>query len=470
MQLSFLQLKDGRQRYSTYFFIFSLTFLLGLVGTHARLSVSNLSVFWPVNAVDAALIYRLRLARKPICYIVAYAALVIQNSLSWGWLPATFTLNAANIVFIFVLAEMLTRSKTVNQDKDDIAAFFHVILACFVASVICAAVGAPLQQGTTFAEPNIGQALFSWFSEQFFTAMICLPILLSVSGTLKPRRTALSWKNTLPLLSLLVSQGLSLMIGPFAILLLTLPALTWCAVVYPLWLVQTITLCTGCLLLIMASLHLPMILGIWGHSLTYLLAFLRLCIAAGIFSPLLMAIYAGNIRRLNLRLKKQASYDFLTNTLSRYGLSEVLNQYSATRQYHDAGVNMMLIDADHFKKINDNFGHACGDEVLKHIAAIINETVPTPRLVSRIGGEEFVVVCFGYAPPVFYALADTVRRAICDSPFSHARQDVSVTISIGVAHAEHPSPDLEKTVWGLFPLADENLYTAKREGRNRTVQ
>ena len=471
MQSSFLPLKES-SRYTPYLLLFAMAFALGLLGTHTRISALNLSVFWPANAVAAALIHRMNLARRPTAYLATYAGLILQDYLHWGWSLPTFMFNAANVAFIVVLAPWLSRVKYIRQGQHDFAAFLQLVLACLVASAACAAVGGPSQQATHFAYAQLGQAVFGWFSEQFYTAILCLPFLLSLfSGAVRVEHPiGLTWRNTLPLASLLISIGLSLPLGPFLILMLVLPALTWCAISYPLWLVQLVTLGTGCAQLILTSVHLPGFAGMLGHSVPYLLSLMRLAIAAAILSPLLIAINMSTIRKLNLKLRQQASYDFLTSTLSRFGLADALNKYTAQREYREASINMMLIDVDHFKKINDSFGHVCGDQVLKHIAAIVHDTVPEPRLVSRIGGEEFMVVCFGYAPPVFYALADTVRLAIADTPLTHERRDVPVTISIGIAHAEQTGANLEKTVWGLFPHADENLYLAKRDGRNRTVQ
>ena len=471
MQPRFLPLKES-PRYTPYLFLFFVAFALGLLGTHTRISALNLSVFWPANAAAAALIHRMNLARRPTAYIATYAGLILQDYLHWGWGLPTFMFNAANIAFVVVLAPWLSRVKLIRQGQNDFAAFLQLILACLVASAACAAVGGPSQQATHFAYAQLGQALFGWFTEQFYTSILCLPFLLSLFGGAVriERPIILTWRNMLPLLCLLISIGLSLSIGPFLILMLVLPALTWCAISYPLWLVQLIILSTGCVQLIVASAHVSSLVGLWGHSIPYLLSLMRLAIAAAILSPLLIAINMSTIRKLNFKLRQQASYDFLTSTLSRFGLDDALNKYTAQREYRETSINMMLIDVDHFKKINDSFGHACGDQVLKHIATIVHDTVPEPRLISRIGGEEFMVVCFGYAPPVFYALADTVRLAIADTPLMHERRDVPVTISIGIAHAEQTGINLEKTVWSLFPHADENLYLAKRDGRNRTVQ
>jgi diguanylate cyclase (GGDEF)-like protein len=470
MQLSFPYLKDDK-RYPNYLLVFILTFLVSLAGSYTRLADLNLAIFWPANVINAVLFFRLRYVYNPLAYAAAYAAMVTEDGLTSGWDGSeALTLNAANVVFIFVLGALLTRSPAISQRRESITAFFHSVLACLVAAASCAVIGALAQQSSRFAVARFDEAFLSWFSEQFYTSMLCLPILLSLPGAFITRMSVPTWKNALPLLFLLASLAVSMMIGPFAILVLPLPALTWCAIVYPVWVVQLITLCTGCLQLIMAAGHLHELANVWGRTFNQQVVILRLGISALIFSPLLMAINAATIRRLNSRLMRQASYDHLTNTLSRYGLADALNQYGNSGVYHHSPVNVMLIDVDHFKQINDNHGHTSGDEVLKRIASVINDALPAPRLVSRLGGEEFVAVGFGYTQQAFYTLADALRQRIADTLFICGQERVSITVSIGLAHAERPYPDMESAVLRLIPRADENLYIAKRQGRNRTVQ
>ncbi|NUA45688.1 putative diguanylate cyclase YcdT [Dickeya solani] len=300
--------------------------------------------------------------------------------------------------------------------------------------------------------------------------MLFLPLLLTLRSQIPLRFPALRLPDALPLLLLLLSICVAPLLGPVAILAFPLPALTWCAIVYPLWLIRLITLCIGSAELILTAEHVYALYGSQDPLFMHQVTIARIGIAATIFSPLMMATNARTIRLLNARLLQQASHDFLTETLSRYGFTEALTAQDQSVKSRQNSVNIMLIDIDHFKNINDSFGHDCGDEILRQVATVIKQTIPTQGLVSRIGGEEFAVVCFNHTPSAFYRLADGLRQAIQQTAFMFNQQPVPVTVSIGIAHAPTQGKHLVDTVHQLFPLADKNLYTAKREGRNRTIQ
>lgn len=130
-------------------------------------------------------------------------------------------------------------------------------------------------------------------------------------------------------------------------------------------------------------------------------------------------------------------------------------------------VSCLMFDIDHFKAVNDTYGHAVGDEVLKEIANRTNRNLRNFDLVARLGGEEFVVVMPDSDGQCAAAVAERLRRRICEEPFvvSAPVGSVDVSISIGIAVAEHPGEMAE----GLIKRADDALYEAKRTGRNRTV-
>ncbi|MGL9735570.1 MAG: GGDEF domain-containing protein [Symbiopectobacterium sp.] len=112
----------------------------------------------------------------------------------------------------------------------------------------------------------------------------------------------------------------------------------------------------------------------------------------------------------------QASHDLLTHLLSRYGFNDALNRYGKILCYRQAAINVMLVDIDHLKTINDSYGHDNGDYVLKHVANLIKQSIPEPGLVSRIGEEEFAAVCFDFSEQDFFALAEHLRMQIHDTP------------------------------------------------------
>jgi diguanylate cyclase (GGDEF)-like protein len=123
-----------------------------------------------------------------------------------------------------------------------------------------------------------------------------------------------------------------------------------------------------------------------------------------------------------------------------------------------------LIDIDHFKKMNDNYGHAAGDEFLRQIARILREMVRETDLLARYGGEEFAVICTSTTIEGATVLAEKVRTSIAESSFivDETMRPRSATVSIGVARYRGNRTD-------LFNSADAALYRAKDQGRNCVV-
>jgi diguanylate cyclase (GGDEF)-like protein len=122
--------------------------------------------------------------------------------------------------------------------------------------------------------------------------------------------------------------------------------------------------------------------------------------------------------------------------------------------------SLLLIDIDHFKQFNDQFGHAAGDEVLRRIARDIMANLRSTDFVFRFGGEEFVVVCHGLTSEPALVLSERIRREIAGNP--SATETDRVTVSIGVATCTQDAPDYD----ALFLEADRRLYLAKAAGRN----
>jgi diguanylate cyclase (GGDEF)-like protein len=163
-----------------------------------------------------------------------------------------------------------------------------------------------------------------------------------------------------------------------------------------------------------------------------------------------------SLLKLQRHTRKLAQTDPLTGLLNRRALIE---QALAAGQQED--LRLMLIDIDHFKKINDSHGHDTGDQVLIEVAALLAMQVDLRGSVARIGGEEFAIV--GFAEDLPEALALGLLADLRNQPMPHGGQ---VTISIGLASG---SVACEDDWRDLFNAADRALYIAKAEGRNRAV-
>ncbi|MEK9775547.1 MAG: GGDEF domain-containing protein [Quisquiliibacterium sp.] len=172
--------------------------------------------------------------------------------------------------------------------------------------------------------------------------------------------------------------------------------------------------------------------------------------------------FSSRLWEENERLGIEARHDLLTNLLNRRSfdddLSQLINQGSPTQ----GGWSMLVIDIDRFKSINDAYGHAAGDRVLKGVASILQEAVPPGMNLYRYGGEEFVVLCPGPADAA-RALGESLRTAVAKADLMRAG-DQPVTISVGVT--ERRQEDDSRSV---FQRADGALYEAKQKGRNQVV-
>lgn len=167
--------------------------------------------------------------------------------------------------------------------------------------------------------------------------------------------------------------------------------------------------------------------------------------------------------RIRRQWEQAASTDYLTGLSNRRTLMTAGERRFANARDKPAGMALALIDIDHFKSINDRYGHDVGDLALKHVAAQLVSACREPELPARQGGEEFVVLFEGVDAAHAQAVGERLRRAVADTPFSSGELTLPLTVSIGVAVRTAADHDFDQ----LLRRADEALYAAKAGGRNR---
>ncbi len=164
------------------------------------------------------------------------------------------------------------------------------------------------------------------------------------------------------------------------------------------------------------------------------------------------------IRKQNEKLQELASRDALTGAINRRALFEHFESMWNTKDDHQIGMVAMMMDIDHFKKLNDKHGHAAGDSVLKSVVKVLHATVADRGIVGRYGGEEFCVIVADCTTEEGLEIAERIRQNIQ----TELRTPYAVTTSVGISSSLNGAP----TMQSLLEQADKSLYAAKHGGRN----
>jgi two-component system cell cycle response regulator len=158
--------------------------------------------------------------------------------------------------------------------------------------------------------------------------------------------------------------------------------------------------------------------------------------------------------------------DALTGAHNREHFDTQLRAELSYARRHNTDVSLVIFDADHFKKVNDTYGHQVGDAVLMQLANVVRGTVRSEDVFARYGGEEFALVLRGIDIEGCGAVADRLRERIAALKIKTDRGELSVTVSAGCASL---STTEDKTPEGMIAVADRRLYGAKHAGRNRVL-
>lgn len=173
----------------------------------------------------------------------------------------------------------------------------------------------------------------------------------------------------------------------------------------------------------------------------------------------------GELLRLNDRLKHQAESDFLTGCMNRRSFDEKLNQEISRSQRQNYPLSVAMFDLDHFKRVNDTYGHATGDAVLQHFAHFVQGNIRLTDSLARLGGEEFAVLMPDTDEAAAVPLIERLRGLVADAPLPlESGPLLAITVSIGLTTL--CPTDVAKT---FIRRADEALYAAKAAGRNRAI-
>ena len=184
-------------------------------------------------------------------------------------------------------------------------------------------------------------------------------------------------------------------------------------------------------------------------------------------TTILKFTYHDNLdEQFQQKMYESALRDGLTKLFNRRHFDDMLAKEFAFATRHGVPLALLFIDIDHFKKVNDVFGHPAGDFVLGEVSSALTSACRTEDMIARFGGEEFCVLCRGTDLNGARELGERLRREIEERRQVYGNKVIQVTISVGVAALPDPAM-LQATM--LLTAADKALYDAKRAGRNRVV-
>ncbi len=171
-------------------------------------------------------------------------------------------------------------------------------------------------------------------------------------------------------------------------------------------------------------------------------------------------------KEMLVKLSDMANYDELTKIYNRRRLMEEAEKEFLRFKRNGKYISALMVDIDNFKKVNDNFGHQAGDEVIKVIADLLKDRIRKTDIIGRYGGEEFLIILPDTNEASTYKFAEEVRELVKEKNIVYADKFIKVTISIGVKSVNRDEEEV--TLQNMIQLADSALYKAKNSGRNKT--
>lgn len=180
------------------------------------------------------------------------------------------------------------------------------------------------------------------------------------------------------------------------------------------------------------------------------------------FHATLVSLVVG---RLLAELRHKARHDSLTGLLNRRAIEEAIDAQMQRARRTGETHSLLMPDLDHFKSINDSFGHAVGDRVLQHVATILRSSVREIDRVARVGGEEFLVLMPGASLEAARPVAERLCEHLAADPLHLQGMSVNLSASIGIAQWAGPAEEMSP----LLVRVDAALYRAKAQGRNRVI-
>jgi len=431
--------------------------------------VGFLAAFWPANAVLLGLMVRKPEFATPAGWIGAFCGYMAADLVTGGEIFITFWLTAANLTGA-ITGVLLFR---VMEQDDRQLRRPQAVLFMFAICVIAAAASALVGGGAArvLFDRDFFTGLEFWFTTELVNSLLILPPILAFPdlGGPTPRRSFLklvrraNFWTVGPLAAVVASALGEMAVGGPGAIGFALPALLWCALTYSVFATAVISLlfCSALLMGVSAGL---VVVPMAGDLLSSMSSF-RLGVAIISLGPLTVASVDAARNELVTKLSHLVNHDVLTGVMSRGAFLARGSQLVAQCRASGRPVCALMMDIDHFKSVNDRFGHSTGDRVIAHFASTVAQQLGEGALLGRLGGEEFAALLPDATIAEAVAIAERARKAVAAASRSDGLGVLpDISASFGVSDGGGQA-DLAH----MLAAADNSLYVAKSDGRNRVV-
>ncbi|OTG79740.1 response regulator [Acinetobacter sp. ANC 5054] len=452
--------------------IAAIIFCFCLIGILSR-PLTFLAIFWPANAVLLSLFLRFPNLSNAGGWLGAFTGYMLADLLTGNHFQLTLFLTFANLINT-IISLFFMRYFQVNYHNYNKGFTFLTMIAIIagggcLASATFAIFTVPYIPNTFMTTNRLFIDFGMWWITEIMNALIMLPLILSmptlleIKNSFRNRRPrALLLNKFFPAIAVALCVLLtSIFTGPGAILY-PLAALIWAALSY-----QLFTLAVINAVVILATYYNLNNFYLADSSVAYLSTAIsvRIGLTMLILAPLILCVISRNRHDLFKEVLYLANHDSLTHAMNRRYFFEQGEKY--LNSHTELTFSIIMLDIDHFKRLNDQHGHYIGDVVLQRFSDIVRDNLREDDLFARIGGEEFVILLSNIQAEDAHNIAERIRNVVEITPIKvDNTNELFITVSIGINHQNLPdAPNLQY----LINQADQALYQAKQTGRNQVV-
>ncbi|NNP76190.1 diguanylate cyclase [Acinetobacter sp. Ac_3412] len=441
--------------------------LLGIATRH----LTFLASFWPANSVLLGLLIRFPQTRHPISFIGAIVGYLLADTSQDTPFLLNICLTSANLLYVITTLALYVKFNAFIRSMHH--GYFYLFLFSFcciggLASSLFAAITLPLFN-TKFALGSFWIDFGYWFTAEIQNALLLLPAIISAPLWSEFKQQLQEFKTqtvqeSLPLFAVIFSIAIGYYDAGPGSLLYPIAALIWCALSYRHFSVAIITSISCAFVIYHVSQN---------YLLLYPQQFLNnaISIRLGLIMMTIAPLTVSSINMVRSKLIQELqhtiAHDELTSSLTRRQFLQSVQLFQQQATQSGQSTAFLMLDIDHFKQVNDSYGHQMGDRALQSCVHTIQSLLSPQDLLGRLGGEEFAIFMTDTDADAAYLCAEKIRQQISQTPIEHEQQQrFFIQISIGICIC---TPENHHAIEQLFKQADDALYQAKRQGRNQVV-